>query len=188
MLLLEPRYPFIFTFGASTPSCNSLLSVRNLESSDLITMAATFRRFARRMEVIEDGSRPNRFMNKDIVSVPVPKRTYTGMDFVGYWYDCSPLEYCNVQYRCRVITGINASAWSLGSSNSANGLTAVQVIFGVLIGSIVAGLVAFLCGEPGVRFHCGFPIVSRAAFGIYGSYFPVLIKIFVNFIFCVLSP
>lgn len=45
------------------------------------------------------------------------------------------------------------------------------------------GFIAFLCGEPGVRYGVSFPMMSRAAFGIYGSYFVVLTKLLVN---CVL--
>lgn len=50
----------------------------------------------------------------------------------------------------RVAAAVNSSAWSLGSSNLANGLTAGEAIGMVFIGSFIAGLIAFLCGEPGV--------------------------------------
>lgn len=84
----------------------------------------------------------------------------------------------------RVAAGFNATAYSLGSSNIANGLSAGEAIGGVLIGSVLAGLVAVLCGEPGVLYHVGFPMQSRSTFGMYGSYFVILLKCFVNFIFC----
>jgi NCS1 family nucleobase:cation symporter-1 len=45
---------------------------------------------------------------------------------------------------------VNISAWTLGSANLANGLTAGETIGMVFIGSILAGLIAFACGEPGV--------------------------------------
>lgn len=46
----------------------------------------------------------------------------------------------------------------------------------------MAGLVAFLCGEPGVRYHLGFSMMSRATFGMYGAWFVIMVKCFVNFI------
>lgn len=49
-----------------------------------------------------------------------------------------------------VAAGFSATTWSLGSSNVASDLSAGQEIAGVLIESIIAGIVAFLCGEPGV--------------------------------------
>jgi cytosine/uracil/thiamine/allantoin permease len=51
----------------------------------------------------------------------------------------------------RVAAAVNSSAWSLGSSNLANGLTAGEAIGMVFVGSVLAGLIAFVCGEPGVR-------------------------------------
>lgn len=53
--------------------------------------------------------------------------------------------------RNRVAAAVNSSAWSLGSSNLANGLTAGEAIGMVFVGSVLAGLIAFVCGEPGVR-------------------------------------
>ena len=35
-----------------------------------------------------------------------------------------------------------------------------------------------------VLYHLGFPMMSRSTFGMYGSYFVIMIKCFVNFIFC----
>lgn len=84
----------------------------------------------------------------------------------------------------RIAAGVNTTAWALGSSHLAAGLDAGGAIGGVLVGGIVAGIVAFLCGEPGVKYHLGFPMMSRSTFGMYGSYFVIMIKLFVNFIFC----
>lgn len=93
---------------------------------------------------------------------------YTTWAFTGYW----------------IAAGFNATAWALGSSNIANGLSAGQAIGGVFIGAFISGLVAFLCGEPGVLYHLGFPMMSRSTFGMYGAWFVIMIKCFVNFIFC----
>ena len=84
----------------------------------------------------------------------------------------------------RGAAGINTTAWALGSSNLAAGLDAGACIGGVLVGGVLAGIVAFLCGEPGVKYHLGFPMMSRSTFGMYGAYFVITIKLFVNFIFC----
>jgi NCS1 family nucleobase:cation symporter-1 len=84
----------------------------------------------------------------------------------------------------RIAAGVNTTAWALGSSHLAAGLDAGGAIGGVLVGGIVAGIVAFLCGEPGVKYHLGFPMMARATFGMYGSYFVIAVKLFVNFIFC----
>jgi NCS1 family nucleobase:cation symporter-1 len=70
----------------------------------------------------------------------------------------------------------------MGGTAIANGLNAGEAIGALLIGSIVCAIVAWLCGEPGLRYHLGFPMMSRATFGMYGSYFVVVIKSFTNFL------
>ena len=76
----------------------------------------------------------DRWTNADVIPVPPEQRKFTSKAFIGYW----------------VAAGINSTAWSLGSSSLANGLTAGQAVGGVLIGGVLSGLVAFICGEPGV--------------------------------------
>lgn len=98
----------------------------------------------------------------------------------------------------RVAGGTNATAWALGAAAIANGLSAGEACGAVLIGSVIAGMVAFTCGEPGVShavsyhdtllmmekviYHLGFPMMSRSTFGMYGSYFVIMMKTFVNII------
>ncbi|KAI5814656.1 permease for cytosine/purines, uracil, thiamine, allantoin-domain-containing protein [Pyronema omphalodes] len=115
----------------------------------------------------KEGGEATRYSNKELVPVAVADRTYGWNTFFGYW----------------VVTGVNASAWSLGSANMANGLSPAEVCGAVLIGAFCSGLIAFFCGEPGVQYHLGFPMMSRATFGIYGSYFVVALKVFANLIF-----
>lgn len=71
----------------------------------------------------------------------------------------------------RIAVGANTTVWSLSSSHLANGLDAGAAIGGIFVGGVLAGFVAFFCGEPGTRYHLGFPMMSRATFGMYGSYF-----------------
>ena len=70
----------------------------------------------------------------------------------------------------------------LGSSNLASGLDLGGALGGIAVGGVLAGAVAYLCGEPGVRYHLGFSMMSRATFGMYGAWFVVMVKCFVNFI------
>ncbi|RDW75665.1 hypothetical protein BP5796_06486 [Coleophoma crateriformis] len=110
----------------------------------------------------------NRWTNRDVLPVPSYQRNYTTLAFAGWW----------------VAGGTNATAWSTGSSNIANGLSAGEACGAILVGGFLSGLVAFLCGEPGVLYHLGFPMMSRSTFGMYGSYFVIMMKTFVNIIFC----
>lgn len=70
----------------------------------------------------------------------------------------------------------------MGGTGIANGLSAAEAVGAMLIGSVVCALVAHLCGEPGIKYRLGFPMMSRATFGMYGSYFVVVLKSFTNFL------
>ncbi|KAF8852002.1 hypothetical protein BDZ45DRAFT_807858 [Acephala macrosclerotiorum] len=65
-----------------------------------------------------------------------------------------------------------------------NGLTAGQAIGAMLVGGVICAIVTWLCGEPGIKYHLGFPMMSRATFGMYGSFFIVVLKCFTNFLYC----
>lgn len=55
----------------------------------------------------------------------------------------------------RIAAAVNISAWTTGSANLANGLTAGETIGMILVGSILAGMISFICGEPGVSLASG---------------------------------
>ncbi|KAI1340159.1 hypothetical protein F5Y15DRAFT_50141 [Xylariaceae sp. FL0016] len=117
--------------------------------------------------VVSTDDHSSRWANPDVLPVPHDQITYDWKAYFGYW----------------VAVGANTTVWALGSSNLANGLDAGAAIGGIFVGGVLAGLVALFCGEPGVRYHLGFPMMSRATFGMYGSYFVIMLKCFVNFIF-----
>ncbi|KAI0473054.1 permease for cytosine/purines, uracil, thiamine, allantoin-domain-containing protein [Xylariaceae sp. FL0804] len=118
--------------------------------------------------VVSRDDASSRWANPDVLPVPPHEIKYDWKAYFGYWF----------------AVGFNTTVWSLASSNLANGLSAGAAIGGIFVGGVLAGLVAFFCGEPGVRYHLGFPMMSRSTFGMYGSYFVIAVKqCFVNFIF-----
>jgi NCS1 family nucleobase:cation symporter-1 len=97
----------------------------------------------------------SRWANADVLPVPKHEITYDWKAYMGYW----------------LAVGFNTTTWALGSSNLANGLDGGATIAGIAVGAILAAFVAFVSGEPGIRYHLGFPMISRTTFGMYGSYF-----------------
>ncbi|RFU32336.1 hypothetical protein B7463_g3976, partial [Scytalidium lignicola] len=116
----------------------------------------------------DDGRPINRWTNPDILPVLPKNRTFTTKTYVTYW----------------ISGAVCASFWSMGSSAIANGLTAGEAIGAMVVASFVCAVVAFLCGEAGIRYYLGFPMMSRVTFGMYGSYFVVVLKCFTSFIYC----
>ena len=48
---------------------------------------------------------------------------------------------------------------------------------------MLASLSAFLNGAPGAMHHLGYGCLARAAFGLWGSYFVVMLNVFQSFVF-----
>ncbi|EXJ83331.1 hypothetical protein A1O1_06952 [Capronia coronata CBS 617.96] len=115
-----------------------------------------------------DVRKVSRWMSPDILPVLPENRTFRSKDYVAYW---SAGAIC-------------ASFWSMGGTAIANGLNAGEAIGALLIGSVICAIVAHYCGAAGLKYHLGFPMLNRAAFGLYGSYFGVFVQCFVVFIYC----
>jgi len=70
----------------------------------------------------------------------------------------------------------------MGSTAIANGLSAGQAIGAMIVGAAISCGITWGCSEFGIVYGLGFPMMSRAGFGMYGSYFVVVLKCFSNFI------
>lgn len=77
------------------------------------------------------------------------------------------------------------SSWTIGSSLIGIGLTAGQAMGAVVVGIFLACFNAFLNDSPGALHHLGFGMLARAAFGLWGSYFCVMLNVFQSFVFYV---
>ncbi|GAA5832194.1 hypothetical protein JCM11251_004274 [Rhodosporidiobolus azoricus] len=109
------------------------------------------------------GKGQERWSNKDLDPVEPSKRTWGPFSILSYW--------CSDQF--------SPSAWSLGSSMIAMGLTCREAIPLTFFGFFLCGIIICLNGIIGVRLHCSFPVVVRMSLGMWGSY-PALIR-------CILS-
>ncbi|KAJ7465096.1 NCS1 nucleoside transporter family [Mycena latifolia] len=106
----------------------------------------------------------SRWINRDIVPLPPSRRTWGAWSFVGFW----------------LVTGINISGWTTASSLLSLGLNVWQAMLTVIIGNIIVGFAVALTGLPGGTWH----IVpsSRSVWGMYGSFFPLLLRIMLSFV------
>jgi nucleobase:cation symporter-1, NCS1 family len=50
---------------------------------------------------------------------------------------------------------------------------------------LIACMNAYLNGTPGAKHHLGYWMLARAAFGLWGSYFCVMLNVFQSFVFYV---
>jgi NCS1 family nucleobase:cation symporter-1 len=123
-----------------------------------------FRYWAKRFEcpVDEDAGYHNTFWcNRDLIPIPSDRRTWDWTGYAGYW----------------VITGINTTAWTFGSSLLSLGLSVPQAM-GVSVGcSLLVAIIAVIAGWAGSHQHLGFTVMCRSSWGIRGGFWPVLNRI-----------
>ncbi|KAL3422668.1 ncs1 allantoate transporter [Phlyctema vagabunda] len=96
--------------------------------------------------------------NADQDPVPPERRTWTGLTFVLYWF--SDL--------------VTYSTWANGATVVALGLTPSDAIWIVFAAAMCNAIPTVMNGAIGADLHVPFPIVVRASYGYWLSYFCVL--------------
>ncbi|RVX68450.1 hypothetical protein B0A52_07450 [Exophiala mesophila] len=127
-------------------------------------MSTAFQKFLTRVEVKDqDYGDLGKNANFDTKPLEPARRTYGPWQFVTLW----------------VITGsFNIGGWTTGSSLIALGLNVWQAMLTVIIGNCIVGVLCVLSGHPGAKWHIGFPIIQRCSWGIRGSVFIIIQRVF----------
>ncbi|KIW90261.1 uncharacterized protein Z519_08905 [Cladophialophora bantiana CBS 173.52] len=129
-------------------------------------MGLKWERLKERLQVPKDKHSyydNTRWCNRDLIPMPPERRTWGIWGYCGYW----------------TVSGSCISAWSTGSTLLAFGLSPQQAIGVVILGGVLTGLLAVACGWMGENHHIGFTVSSRFSWGMQGSYFPVVLRVFV---------
>ncbi|OSD00410.1 NCS1 nucleoside transporter family [Trametes coccinea BRFM310] len=106
------------------------------------------------------------WINRDIVPLPPSRRTWGAWSFVGYW----------------LLTGFNISGWSTASSLLGIGLNVWQAMISVIIGQLIVACAVVANGFVGAEWHVGFPVYNRFVWGVFGSFFPLLMRILLSIV------
>ncbi|KAJ3544058.1 hypothetical protein NM208_g3251 [Fusarium decemcellulare] len=129
-------------------------------------MAIDWERYKRKLECPKDDEANydnTQWCNRDLIPIPTERQTYGQWSYVGYW----------------TVSGSCVSAWTTGSTLLEFGLSPQQAIGCVILGAVLTGLLAVACGWMGAHHHIGFTVSSRSSWGMRGSYFPVILRVFV---------
>lgn len=113
----------------------------------------------------QTSERTSVWINDDIRPLPPSRRTWDTWAFISFW----------------AINQIALSNWQLGSSLVAVGLSIWQTMIAVIIGKAIIAMVAVCNGAVGAEWHIGFPVLSRAILGIWGSYLAIVQRIVLSF-------
>ncbi|OJJ43053.1 hypothetical protein ASPZODRAFT_136596 [Penicilliopsis zonata CBS 506.65] len=106
------------------------------------------------------------WINDDIRPLPPSRRTWTRWAFISFW----------------AINQICLSNWQIGSSLVSTGLSVWQSVIAVILGKLIVAGVAVLNGYVGAKWHIGFPVWSRAVWGMYGSYVALVQRIVLSLV------
>ncbi|KAF5012671.1 hypothetical protein FDECE_1302 [Fusarium decemcellulare] len=99
--------------------------------------------------------RGSRWINEDVRPVGTERRTWTFRTFHNFWL----LINCNI------------ATYLTGSALIPLGLTWWQAIIAIILGNIIATAALILASLAGAYYHIGFPVFSRAVWGIWGSWY-----------------
>ncbi|KAL3437841.1 permease for cytosine/purines, uracil, thiamine, allantoin-domain-containing protein [Aspergillus tetrazonus] len=106
----------------------------------------------------------SRWINDDIRPVDARHRTWGFLTFHNFWL----LINCNI------------SSYLTGSSLIPLGLTWWQAVISIVVGNLLATLALVASSLAGAYYHIGFPIFSRAVWGLWGSQFVIWNRIFLG--------
>ncbi|KAI6085446.1 uracil permease-like protein [Hypoxylon rubiginosum] len=93
------------------------------------------------------------WMNEDLEPTPPEKRTWDAKTYVLFYF------------------GLAFGNWSLGSTMIGIGLSWWQAIIVIFISQLISAVAMIFNTRAASVYHIGYPAVSRAVFGMYGSYY-----------------
>ena len=135
----------------------------------MATLGLQIRKLVRRLEVEQKNvyqGKSTAWINHDIVPLPPSRRTWGSWSFVGFW----------------LLTGLNISGWTTASSLLGLGLNVWQAMISVIVGYLIVACAVVGNGFVGAEWHVGFPIYNRFVWGMYGSFFPLLMRILLSLV------
>ncbi|KAL2826344.1 permease for cytosine/purines, uracil, thiamine, allantoin-domain-containing protein, partial [Aspergillus pseudoustus] len=106
----------------------------------------------------------SRWINEDVRPVETERRTWGFLTFHNFW----------LLINCTIATYLT------GSSLIPLGLTWWQAIISIVVGNLLATLAIIASSLAGAYYHIGFPVFSRAVWGLWGSQFVIWNRIFLG--------
>ncbi|KAF2793243.1 putative uridine permease [Melanomma pulvis-pyrius CBS 109.77] len=112
---------------------------------------------ALKRRLVIKGSGENPFLdNDDIRPLSLEDRTWTQTTYFTFWFSAAA----------------TVAGWYSGSAAQSTGLSVWEVVACQAAGYFLIAIVFVANGRPGAVYHIGFPILNRAAFGVYGAWWP----------------
>ncbi|CUM63408.1 uncharacterized protein PRCAT00000983001 [Priceomyces carsonii] len=127
-----------------------------------------WRRFYQKLEIKEQGdfTATQLFLyNHDLRPVEQARRTWGWHNYVFFW----------------VADSFNINTWQIAATGiSDGGMTWWQTWLSVWVGYALCGIFVSIGARVGILYHISFPVAARSSFGIFGSIWPVLNRVFMS--------
>jgi NCS1 family nucleobase:cation symporter-1 len=101
-----------------------------------------------------------RFVNEDLLPVPVARRRWTTYNFAALWVGMAH----------------NIPSWLLASGLVTLGMDWKQAVFTIALANLIVLFPMLLTGHAGPKYGIPFPVLARASFGLRGANLPALIR------------
>jgi NCS1 family nucleobase:cation symporter-1 len=98
--------------------------------------------------------------NEDLAPVPPAKRTWTRWHVAALW----------------VGMAVCVPTYTMASEKVADGMSAWQAVFVVLLANVIVLFPLMANGHPGTKYGIPFPVVVRASFGVRGAQVPAVLR------------
>ncbi|KAF2106347.1 NCS1 nucleoside transporter [Lophiotrema nucula] len=112
----------------------------------------------------EGGRSESGWSNGDLRPLPPHRRTWGTWVFVSWWS----------------VFMFSLTNWQIGASLIALGLSVWQSMVLIVASRVLHAGLAVANGMPGGEWHIGFPVFSRAVWGVYGAFLPVAMRTFLG--------
>ena len=125
-----------------------------------------FRKMLRCLEVDSEADANYWLDNDDLRLVPLEKRNWGVWTYSYFWLSAAA----------------TVSNWYSPSLFMMQGLSMWEAAACHLGGQFLAGVTMVFTGKPGAVYSIGYPVLARASFGLFGSIWPVLNRVFMSII------
>ncbi|MCX5203120.1 NCS1 family nucleobase:cation symporter-1 [Streptomyces sp. NBC_00237] len=102
----------------------------------------------------------SRYVNDDLLPVPVARRRWTTYNFAALWIGMAH----------------NIPSWLLASGLVALGMDWLQAVVTIALANLIVLAPMLLTGHAGPKYGIPFPVLARASFGLRGANLPALIR------------
>lgn len=104
--------------------------------------------------------------NYDLKPVEKDRRLWSWFNFVFFW----------------IADSFNINTWQIAATGVQAGMTWWQTWLSVWLGYLLCGVFITIGARIGVFYHVSFPVAARSSFGIYGSLWPIINRVFMSLI------